>query len=106
MDKAVFSHGNRNVNSPHQLPDRAAPGDELEGAVETVFELQIGRDAEAVVDGGDDVGGEKRAAAGMGADFIGGAVDVAAANAPAGGNDAVAEGNGVVAGTGAALGCG
>ena len=60
----------------------------MEGAIETVFELQIGRDAEAVIDGGDDVGGKDGAAAGMGADFIAGAVDGTASNAPAGQHDA------------------
>src|SRR5581483_9607505 len=70
--------------SPHQLPDRIAPGHELEGSAEAVVHFQVGGDAEAIVDGGDDVGGGDGVAAGAGADPVAGAMHVAGLDAAAG----------------------
>src|SRR5947208_2345065 len=77
--------------SPNQLPDRAAPGHQLEGTVEAVFQFQIRGDAQTVIDCGDDIGRKDGAATGMSADLVAGAVDVAALNAAAGEHDSVAE---------------
>ena len=42
--------------SGQDVRDGAAPGDEREGALQAVAQLQVGGDAQAVVDRGDDVG--------------------------------------------------
>ena len=57
--------------------------------MEAVFELQVGGNSKTMIDGGDDVGGKDRAAAGMGADFVAGAMDIAAPDAASGEHDGV-----------------
>src|SRR5947208_13225585 len=58
------------LKSNEQLPDRAAPGHKLKRPGEPVAQFEVGGNAQAVVDGGDDVGGGDRVAAGPAADLV------------------------------------
>ena len=66
-------------------------GTTVNGRCELVVQLEVGGDAEAVVDRGDDLGGGDGVEAGAGADLVAGAVDVAGLDAAAGQQEAVAE---------------
>src|SRR5262249_62310208 len=83
--------------------DRVAVGDDRQGPLELVAELEVGGDAEAAVDRGDDLGGGDRVGLGPGADLVAGAVDVARLDPAAGHPQAVAEVPVVAAGGGVDL---
>src|SRR5215510_5625110 len=75
----------------YHILNHAPPRHKLERTLQAIADLEIGGDAETVVDGGDDVGGPDGIGAGAGADAIAGAEDVAALDAAAGEQEAVAE---------------
>jgi hypothetical protein len=83
--------------------DRIAVWDDGEGALKLVLELEVGGDAEASVDGGDDLGRDDGIGMWTTADLVAGAVDVAGLDAAPGEEEAVAEVPVVAAGGGVDL---
>src|SRR5437660_613455 len=74
-----------------QILNHPAPRHELKRPLQPVAELEVGGNAQAVIDGGDDVGGRDGVIARPGADAVAGAVDIAAFDTAAGEQEAVAE---------------
>ena len=92
------------LDSSEDAGDWLAVGNNGERASELVVKLEVGGDAEAAVDGCDDLGGGDRVRLRAGADLVAGAVDVAGLDSAAGEEERVAEIPVVAAGGGVDLG--
>src|SRR5437667_35244 len=79
------------AESGQQIRYRRSPRHELVGPVLAIVKFQLRGDPQAVIDGRDNVGRRQRTAAGLAAAAIAGAVYVAALDAAAGQEEAVAK---------------